>query len=109
MTLKVVFLQSAETDLKELKSYIVKHFGKDTWQASYSKIKDAVAVIQSYPNGGKIPDELATLNLNQYRQVISGINRIIYEVRDGTAYIHIVCDTRKDLRSLLMRRILRVN
>jgi len=108
MSFKVVFLGSAETDLKELKGYIVKNFGKETWQASYSKIKESAAVIQSFPEGGKIPDELASLNLVQYRQIISGMNRIIYEVRGDTAYIHIVCDTRKDLKNLLMRRILKV-
>lgn len=108
MSLKVVFLHSAETDLKDLKGYIVKNFGNETWQASYSAIKESVVVIQSFPEGGKIPDELACLNLAQYRQVISGMNRIIYEVRGDTAYIHIVCDTRKDLRNLLMRRILKV-
>ncbi|MBU9434153.1 type II toxin-antitoxin system RelE/ParE family toxin [Burkholderia multivorans] len=109
MTVKAVFLRSAETDLKELRGYVVKHFGKDTWQETYSKIKQSVALIESHPTSGKIPEELATLNLNQYRQILSGMNRIIYEVRGDTAYIHIVCDTRKDLRSLLMRRILRVN
>ncbi|CAD9227961.1 Plasmid stabilization protein [Burkholderia cenocepacia] len=106
---KAVFLRSAETDLKELKSYVVKHFGKDTWQETYGKIKQSVALIESHPASGKIPEELATLNLTQYRQILSGMNRIIYEVRGDTAYIHIVCDTRKDLRSLLMRRILRLN
>jgi toxin ParE1/3/4 len=33
------------------------------------------------------------------------MNRIIYEVRDDTAYIHVVCDARRDLQSLLMKRI----
>jgi hypothetical protein len=33
------------------------------------------------------------------------MNRIVYELRDDTAYIHIVCDTRRDLQGLLMKRI----
>ena len=45
MSFQVVFLKSAEHDLKELKGYMVKNFGKDTWQASYAKIKDAVNTI----------------------------------------------------------------
>ena len=107
MTVKVFFLHSAEADLKEIRSYLLKHFGRETWQASYSKIKDSVAVIQSFPDGGNVPDELASLNLAHYRQVISGMNRIIYEVRGDTAYVHIVCDARKDLRSVLTKRLLR--
>ena len=55
MSVQVVFLKSAEHDLKELKGYLVKNFGKDTWQASYTKIKDAVNTIGTFPLGGNFP------------------------------------------------------
>ena len=109
MSISVVFLRSAELDLKELKSYLIKNFGKDAWQASYNKIQEAVGTLQTFPLGGKIPEELDKLNLTQYRQVISGMNRIIYEVRQETIYIHMVCDTRKDMQSLLTKRLLRTH
>jgi len=35
------------------------------------------------------------------------MNRIIYEIRRKTIYIHIVCDSRQDMQGLLMRRMLR--
>ena len=108
MSVQVVFLKSAELDLKELRGYIVRNFGKDAWQASYAKIKDAVNTIGTFPLGGNIPEELERLNLTQYRQVVSGMNRIIYEARQEIIYIHIVCDTRKDMKSLLTRRLLRI-
>ena len=109
MSISVMFLRSAELDLKELKSYLIKNFGTDAWQASYSKIQEAVGTLQTFPLGGKIPEELDKLNLTQYRQVISGMNRIIYEVRQETIYIHMVCDTRKDMQSLLTKRLLRTH
>jgi toxin ParE1/3/4 len=108
MSVQVVFLKSAELDLKELRGYIVRNFGKDAWQASYAKIKDAVNTIGTFPLGGNVPEELERLNLTQYRQVVSGMNRIIYEVRQEIIYIHMVCDTRKDMKSLLTRRLLRI-
>lgn len=108
MSFKVIFLQPAEHDLKELRDYILKNFGKDAWQACYTKIKDSVNAIETFPEGGKIPDELESLNLIQYRQVISGMNRIIYEIRQDLIYIHVVCDARKDMKSLLTKRLLRV-
>jgi plasmid stabilization system protein ParE len=109
MSVSVVFLRSAALDLKELKNYIVKNFGKEIWQVSYRKIREAVRTLQTFPLEGKIPEELESLNLTQYCQVISGMNRIIYEVRQQTIYIHIVCDTRKDMKSLLTKRLLRTN
>ncbi|TDR82115.1 type II toxin-antitoxin system RelE/ParE family toxin [Paludibacterium purpuratum] len=106
MTAQTVFLRSAEIDLKALKRYILQNFGQEAWLATYGQIKSSVAIIQSYPEQGWIPDELQSLNLTQYRQVISGMNRIVYEIRGDMAYIHIICDSRKDLKALLIRRLL---
>ena len=103
--MNIVFLQSAEADLNDLRSYVVTKFGRDVWLASYAKIKEAVAIVQDNPKAGRIPAELESLNVTQYRQILSGMNRIIYEMRDETVYIHIVCDTRRDLQGLLMKRI----
>jgi toxin ParE1/3/4 len=35
------------------------------------------------------------------------MNRIIYEVRQDILYIHIIVDARRDLKTLLIRRLLR--
>jgi plasmid stabilization system protein ParE len=106
MIFKVVFLDSAEQDLRELRHYLLRNFEKPGWQASYSKIKNSVSILKSLPFGGGVPEELDRLGLTQFRQIISGMNRIIYEVRQETVYIHLVCDTRKDLKMLLMQRLL---
>ena len=93
MTISVVVLKSAEADLFDIRHYIIKNFGRTTWNKSYNDLK--------------IPDELNGMGMEHYRQILSGMNRIIYELRDNTAYIHIVCDTRRDLKDLLMTRVLR--
>jgi len=105
---KVVVLAGAEEDLKDLRRYLIKSFDKPVWQRTYRKIQDSIRTIRAFPQRGSIPDELVDLGLQQYRQVISGMNRIIYEIRDETLYIHIICDTRRDMRTLLSRRLLRV-
>jgi plasmid stabilization system protein ParE len=108
MSFQVVFLRSAELDLKELKTYITNNFGQEAWRVSYGKLKESVNSLGAFPLKGNVPEEIQSLNLTQYRQVISGMNRIIYEIRQETIFIHIVCDTRKDMRSLLTKRLLRV-
>lgn len=105
--MKVVILASAELDLKELRSTIVKNFSHDTWQKTYGKLKESIRNLATFPNFGSIPEELETLNLSQYRQTLSGMNRIIYEVRQDTVYIHIIVDARRDMTSFLMRRLVR--
>ena len=34
------------------------------------------------------------------------MNRIIYEHRADMAYVHVICDVRRDLRAVLLRRLL---
>lgn len=108
MGFRVVILDSAEQDLKALRAYILKHFSVDTWKVSYAKIKEAIRNLQKFlQSSGSIPEEIERLNLTQYRQVIAGMNKVIYEVRQDVIYIHIVVDARRDMKSLLTRRVLR--
>ena len=108
MTLKTVILESAEHDLNDLRSYIVKNFSSRIWRNTYARLKKSIRNLQVFPQAGVIPEEIQKLNLSQYRQVISGINRIIYEVRQDTIYIHVIVDARRDMNALLTRRLLRV-
>ena len=106
MSVRVVLLRSAERDLKELKNYITQQFSLKVWSATYSEIKQSVRYLREFPMVGTIPPELEKLGLVQYRQILSGKNRIIYELRQDLIYIHIIADTRKEFRSLLMTRLL---
>lgn len=105
--MKIVILASAELDLHDLCTYIVKDFSAATWQKTFKQIKASIRNLASFPLLGAVPDELQTLNLTQYRQVLSGRNRIIYEVRQDTIYIHLIVDSRRDLPSFLLRRLVR--
>jgi plasmid stabilization system protein ParE len=107
MTCQVVILRQAEQDLRELRGYLMKTFGQAVWQSSYADIKAAILNLAAFPYSGAIPEALEQLQLVQYRQIISGSNRIIYEVREKTVYIHLVVDCRRDMKSVLMRRLLR--
>ena len=60
-----------------------------------------------FPLLGAIPPELEVLQLTQYRQILTGKNRIIDEPRPDALNIHIVVDARRDMKSLLMRRLMR--
>lgn len=108
MSFKIVVLESAEHDLKELRTYIVKNFSVETWQKTFERIKDAIRNLKTFPYAGSIPEEFEKIGFSQYRQVLSGMNRIIYEVRQDTIYIHLIIDTRRDLKAVLTRRLLSV-
>lgn len=105
--MRVVILASAEGDLQELRSYITRNFSHADWQKSYRKIKDSIRNLATFPYLGGVPPELEPLALQQYRQVICGMNRILYEVRQEVVYVHAIVDTRRDMQAFLLRRLLR--
>ena len=105
--MKVVILDSAEQDLKQLRTYIIKEFSRDTWLKTFGKIKTSIRNLAKFPLLGAIPSELEALHLTQYRQILSGKNRIIYEPRPDAVYVYMVVDARRDMKSLLMQRLMR--
>ena len=107
MVSRIVILEQAQQDLFKLKDYLIENFSKKTWQEIYDKIKTSIQSLRTFPESGGIPPELRDVHFTQYRQIISGMNRIIYEIHDDMIYIHIICDSRTDFTSLLMKRLLR--
>ena len=105
--MKVVILDSAAQDLKELRSYIIEEFSRETWLKTFGTIKTSIRNLAKFPLLGGTPPELDVLQLTQYRQILTGKNRIIDEPRPDALYIHIVVDARRDMKSLLIRRLMR--
>ena len=105
--MKVVFLQSARTDLQGIRRYVIAKFGPQTWRETSAKIQGDVAQLEALPYNGQIPAELSEMGFRNYRQIVSGMNRVIYEIDDPMVYIHLVVDTRRDLKDVLARLLLR--
>jgi plasmid stabilization system protein ParE len=105
MSLRVVVLSGAEGDLRELRAYVGRRFGAKTWANTVAALRTAFERIGTHPETGRVPEELAALAFVQYRQVVVGKNRVIYEVRGSIAFIHLVCDSRRDLKAVLLRRL----
>jgi toxin ParE1/3/4 len=108
MATRIVFLEHAQQDLFKLKHYLIENFSKKTWQDTYDKIKTTIQSLRTFPDAGGVPPKLLDVHFTQYRQIISGMHRIIYEIHADMIYIHIICDSRTDFTSLLMKRLLRV-
>lgn len=55
---------------------------------------------------GRTPPELRTIGGRTWLEVMEAPWRILYRVRDRTVEIHAVLDGRRDLRDILLERIL---
>jgi plasmid stabilization system protein ParE len=93
--------------LQDIRRYIIKKFGNSTWSETKAKIYKELKQVEEFPLKGSVPEELSEFSLLGYHQVISGQNRIIYQITDAFIYIHIIIDTRRDLKDVLAKRLLR--
>uniref|UniRef100_UPI001FC7E46B type II toxin-antitoxin system RelE/ParE family toxin n=3 Tax=Paraburkholderia mimosarum TaxID=312026 RepID=UPI001FC7E46B len=99
---------SRTCEIDELRSYIVRTFGWETWRQTSAQIQETITQIRQYPDSGHMPAELEGFVDERFRQTLSSRSRIIYEVQDDTVFIHLVVDTRRDLPALLQRIVLRL-
>ena len=104
---KIKFLKYADDDMADMKKSVVRNFGKDAYLAILKTIKFDLNLLKDFPEMGRVPDEFEEFNLAQYRQIISAKNRIIYQVSDDVIFVHVVCNFRRDLKTLLIQRILK--
>lgn len=106
MNAKVRFTKGAEADLLEISRYIHKRNGADRAREALDRLQDAILLLESQPEAGSVPAELAPLGITDYRQPVSPPFRIIYTQVGDHVYVLVVADSRRDFQSLLKRRLL---
>jgi len=106
MPFAVFLTADAASDLDELYQYIAVHDspGKaDQVLIHFEKIFDSLAEL---PERGVFPSELLALGIRDYREIFFKPYRVIYRVADEAVYVLLIADGRRDMQSLLQRRLL---
>ncbi|WP_028216333.1 type II toxin-antitoxin system RelE/ParE family toxin [Paraburkholderia oxyphila] len=101
-------LPTARICIDELRSYVVRTLAWETWRQTSAQLQETITQIRQFPASGHAPAELEGFLEGGFRQALSGKNRIIYQVRDNTVFVHLVVDARRDLPSLLERIVVRL-
>ena len=65
-----------------------------------------VESLTTFPERGAYPKELIALGIRDYRQTAFKPYRVIYRVVGQKVYIYVIADGRRDMQSLLARRLL---
>lgn len=102
----VEFTQSAEEDLEEIHDFLVGLRGADEADALLDQLLATIETLEGFPERGDGPKELVELGLREFRQVLLGHFRVIYRVRVDRVAILVISDGRRDMLTLLERRLL---
>jgi toxin ParE1/3/4 len=96
----------AVRDLEEIVDWIARHDGRGRAQHVLDRIQKACDALKRFPERGSHPEELAALGIREYRETFFKPYRIVYHIDRGRVLISLVADGRRDMRSLLARRLL---
>ena len=70
------------------------------------RIEETFHGLSEHPRRGNHPRELLDVGIRDYREVFFKPYRIIYRVTEDTVYVLVIADGRRDMQSLLQRRLL---
>ncbi|MDQ7838381.1 MAG: type II toxin-antitoxin system RelE/ParE family toxin [Thermodesulfobacteriota bacterium] len=106
MPFAVLLTNDAARDLDELYDYIALYDAPQKADYVLEQIEKAFSRLSESPERGAYPKELLALGIREYREVFFKLYRIIYRVMDKNVYVLLIVDGRRDMQTLLQRRLL---
>ena len=106
MPYKVLLTGNAARDLEELDAYITQHDSPAAAEYVLTRIEEKLNSLSEFPERGVYPQELSSLGIRDFRELFFKPYRIIYRVVKNTVYIYLIVDSRRDMQTLLNRRLL---
>ena len=106
MPFAVLLTIDAARDLDELYDFIAVHDSPRKADYVLERIEKTFAALSEFPERSVYPKELLKLGIREYREIFFKPYRIIYRVMDKAIYVLLNVDGRRDMQSLLQRRLL---
>ena len=106
MRYKVLLTAGAESDLEDLHSYIAEYDSPNSADYVLDRLMEVAESLATFPERGSHPQELLALGIREYRQSFFKPYRVIYRVIGKRVIIYVIADGRRDMQSLLSRRLL---
>ena len=97
----------AEDDIEGIGEYIEREDSAERALHVARSIRRVIETLSELPNRGAIVREAAELGEQAFREVHFKPYRIIYEVVEDAVVVYLIADGRRDMQTLLLRRMLR--
>ena len=106
MLYEVSLTRDAERDLEAIYLYIAGHDSQASADHVLDRLVKAAEGLETSPDRGSYVSELRSLGISEYRQIFFKPYRLIYRVHSKQVIIYVITDGRRDMGSLLARRLL---
>src|SRR6187455_1835725 len=102
----VLLTEGAERDLEAIYDYVADFDSPASAGHVLDKLLETVETLMTFSERGSHPKELLVLGIRDYRQTFFKPYRVIYRVVEQRVYVYLIADGRRDIQSLLARRLL---
>ena len=106
MKYAVKLTRDARDDLNELYEFIAESDNAGKADYVLDEIQRVAKTLAQFPERGACPPELQELGISNFRQTFFKPYRIIYRIIAKEVVIFLIADGRRDMRTLLTRRLL---
>jgi toxin ParE1/3/4 len=96
----------AERDLESIYDYISEFDSVSKANHVLDCLMEIVEGLAQFPERGSCPKEFERVGIKEYRQSWFKPYRVIYRVEGQRVIIYLIADGRRDMQSLLSRRLL---
>ena len=103
---EVLLTEGAEQDLEAIHDYISEFDSVANANEVLDAVMRVVESLSRFPERGTYPRELAGLGIKEYRQTVFKPYRVIYRVIGSQVIIYLIADGRRDMQTVLTRRLL---
>ena len=105
MSYQVFLTDDAAYDIEALYEYIETDDALENADYVLDNIEEAFLSLADNPERGTYPNELLAIGLREYREIYFKPYRIIYRISSQSVYVMLIADGRRDMQSLLERRL----
>ena len=106
MACSVLLTEDAAGDLSDIYTYIAEHDSPKKADYVLDRIEKKFLTLSEQPGRSGFVKELLDLGIRDFREIFFKPYRIIYRIDSDKIYVYLIADGRRDMQTLLQRRIL---
>lgn len=103
---QVIISRFAEEDLNEIIDYYYS-LSQQYVEKTVRLFEENVMSLKTFPLRGRVVPELERQGYTQFRELIQGYYRIVYEVVDNIVIVHVVIDGRRNFEDIIFSKLSR--
>jgi len=103
---EVLLTEGAQRDLESICDYIAAFDSPAKADYVLERLLETLQSLSIFPQRGSYPKELLALGIKEYRQTAFKPYRMIYRVSGNQVIVALIADGRRNMQTLLARRLL---